>query len=146
MRPRAQKRLEYRLGVAPRHTRWSYPANGSRECAPDDRFRRAIQYPRAARLSQKLLGYDGVEFNGLILRSREAAFRRMGLQQSNDPSRCRLRLLLRVRQQEETRVRQSVGKAWWHSRSADAAWGAERGRRRCGDARGAPRAAGGRRF
>src|SRR5450756_489096 len=47
---------------------------------------------------------------------------------------------------EEERVRQSVGKTWWHSRSADAARGADGSRRRCGDARGAPRAAGGRRL
>ena len=44
------------------------------------------------------------------------------------------------------RVRQSVGKAWWHSRSADAARVAVGGRRRCRDARGAPRAARGRRL
>src|ERR1700733_9581940 len=43
-------------------------------------------------------------------------------------------------------VRQSVGKAWWHSRSADAARRADGGRRRCRDARGAPRIAGGRRL
>src|ERR1700733_8856430 len=43
-------------------------------------------------------------------------------------------------------VRQSVGKAWWDSRSADAARGADGSRRRCRDARGAPRIAGGRRL
>src|SRR5581483_6326092 len=52
--------------------------------------------------------------------------------------------LLRVRQQVE-HVRQSVGEAWWNSRSADAARRADRGRRRRSDARGAPRAARGRR-
>src|SRR5258708_1310747 len=43
-------------------------------------------------------------------------------------------------------VRQSVGTAWWHSRSADGARLALGGRRRRRDARGAPRVARGRRL
>src|SRR5579859_4894210 len=43
-------------------------------------------------------------------------------------------------------VRQSVGKAGWHSRSADATRRADGGRCRRGDARGTARAAGGRRL
>ena len=46
---------------------------------------------------------------------------------------------------KQTDVRQSVGKTGWHSRQPDPARRAQRSRRRCRDARGAPRAAGGRR-
>jgi hypothetical protein len=49
------------------------------------------------------------------------------------------------REGNERHVRQSVGKAWRHSRPADAARRADGSRCRCGDARGSPRAAGGRR-
>ena len=49
-------------------------------------------------------------------------------------------------QQDNGIVRQSVGKAWWDTRSADGPRFAVGGRRRRRDARGAPRAAGSRRL
>src|SRR4029077_17949507 len=48
----------------------------------------------------------------LILRSRESGGRLEGVATLRDAGSP---LLLRVRQQEEDSVRQSVGKAWWHS-------------------------------
>src|SRR5436190_15463552 len=133
MRPRAQKCLEYRSPAALLKRQAGHKLNGHHPPpglafgGPDDRLRR--------------VGTTAVT-DDLILRSRAAASRRMGHDYNLHPSRRRLRLLLRVRQQEDLRVRQSVGKAWWHTRSADPARLADGSRRRCGDARSAPRAIG----
>jgi hypothetical protein len=41
-----------------------YPATGSRECAPDDRLRRGIQYAAASRLISIALEYWITRFRG----------------------------------------------------------------------------------
>src|SRR5258708_21487611 len=103
MRPRVQKCLVYRVrSVAEARSetqvKVSSPAKAGdpvSECARSNARPRSTGYPAFA-------GYDENQTNDLILRSREAASRRMGHDRTTHPSRRRLRLLLRVRQQKES--------------------------------------------
>src|SRR6266404_77156 len=127
--------------------------------------KRVIQYPRAARLSREAGGVLDTPLEPVIgLAEGETRWRGMTAKQRPHPEEPRSGGSKDGPRQDhppfetqatpaplgegagKIRVRQSVGKAWWHSRSADAARVADGGRRRCGDARGAARAARGRRL